>query len=179
MKNITPFYLAGVIDGEGTFTLQINLRKSSSGKENIRINPRVGIGLRYKEKEYKLLEAIKEKLKVGTIYLSNKGKETAKCMYMTTNVEDCITIAEYVLPYLYLKEKQAIRFIKICKMIKAGKLRRKGINMYGGEKIYSKEEMIEMITVATTLNEGTQMTRFRESTGRNTQYYLNIIEKLY
>lgn len=179
MKQITPLFLAGYFDCDGSFQLQIGSRLSSSGKVNIRVNPRATIAFMDGEKQRDVLYAIQSTLQSGAIYFSNKGTEKAKISWMTTNVEDCLKVAEYVLPYLWQKERQARGFIKVCEIIRAGKLRRRGINLYGGEKIYSKEQLIEMITIATTLNAGIQNIKYRESQSRNTQYYLDMIEKIY
>jgi hypothetical protein len=177
-EKINPSFLAGYIDCDGGFQLQVNIRKSTSGRKNIRLNPRISISFKDGKKQREVLEAIRDVVG-GSIYFSNEGKENAKVNWMTTNVEDCIRVARYVLPCLCQKEEIAKRFIWACEVISNGKTRRKGTNMYGGEKIYSKEEMIEMVKIATSLNETMQVVRFRESTGRNFNFYLKEIDQIY
>lgn len=178
MKEINPYFLAGCLDCDGSFQLQISVRKSTSGKKNIRINPRVVIAFKDGEKQRAVLEAITKEVG-GKIYISNKDKGNAKVSWMTTNVDDCISVTEYVLPHLWQKDRTAERFLGVCEIIRDGKARRKGVNMYGGEKIYNKEQMIRMATVATSLNDSMQTARFRNTLGRDLGYYLKIIEEIY
>lgn len=179
MKQINPYFLAGYFDCDGSFQLQINVRKSSSGKENIRINPRAVIAFKDGKERREVLEDIRVYVGGGQIYISNEGKVNAKVSWMTTNVEDCLKVAKIVVDLLYQKGRQARGFIEVCNMIKGGKNRRSGINMYGGQKIYSKEEMIKMVKIAITLNEGMQMNRWRESQSRDIDHYLQKIEEIY
>ena len=50
LSKITPEYLAGLIDGDGCFQLQINTR-ICNGRPNLRLNPRVTINLKYRNYE--------------------------------------------------------------------------------------------------------------------------------
>ncbi len=177
---ISPYYLAGLIDGDGSFQLQINVRKSKNSEiRSIRLNPRVAIGFRHGQEEEKVLRDILRDCGFGKVYLINKGAENAKVVFMTTNIKDCISATEFVIDHLRIKRDKAEKFLEMCLKIKEGMKRRYSGRFWEGEKIYTKGEMIEMVTVAVTLNRGRQGRRFRNTLGRDLNYYLKAIDEIY
>ena len=176
MINITRQYIAGLIDGDGSFQLQIRFR----GQKGFQINPRVLIGFKHLPKEEKLLNEVQEFLNAGKIYISNKGKENAVIRFYTTNLVDTIRTCKAVIPYLRLKKEQANKLLGVCEMMKSKKDRRylKGFQTTSMD-IYSKAEMTKIIRIATTMNAGTQSNRFRKAKGRDTNYYLDKLNQFY
>lgn len=178
LKHITPSYLAGLIDGDGSFQLQINTRETNRGVKNIRINPRVVVAFKYRDKEALVVNQIALDYG-GRMYITNKGKDNAKVSWMTTNIEDCIKITEEVIDELMIKDEIAGRFLSACYKLRDFKKKRKGVNFWKGERVYSKSELIELVTISTSLNFGMQETRWRNSLGRNLDYYLKYIDDVY
>ena len=176
MTNITQQYIAGLLDGDGSFQLQIKFR----GQKGFQINPRVLIGFKNLPKEKALLQEIQKFLNAGKIYISNKGKENAIIRFYTTNLTDTSKVCKVVIPFLKLKKEQATKLLKVCNLMKSKKSQRycKGFQTSSMD-IYSKAEMTDIIIIATTMNEGTQMNRFRNAKGRDTHYYLKKLNQIY
>ena len=173
---ISNSYIAGLIDGDGSFQLQIDIRKNDS----FRINPRVMIGMKHLDKEDKLLKEVQKFFNAGKIYISNKGKENAVIRLMTTNVDDTIKVCKMVEPYLQLKKRQCQQLLWVCNLVQSKKGKRycKGY-LTKSKDIYSKAEMLKIVKIATTMNDGMQANRFRNSKGRDTQFYISEINKIY
>jgi len=175
MKLLIP-YIAGLVDGDGCFQLQVAIRKNGS----FVINSRVMIGMKYFRGEEKLLKEVQSFFNAGKIYISNKGKENAVIRWMTTNVDDTIKVCEIVKPHLRLKIKQSQQLLWACNLVKS-KASKRYIKGYltKSSDIYSKAEMLKIVKIATTMNVGMQTNRFRKSKGRDTQYYINQLNKIY
>lgn len=178
MKLSIP-YIAGLIDGDGSFQLQIKFRDRKN--KTFQINPRVQIGFKYLLKEEKLLYQIQKYFNAGKIYISNKDdKEKAVIRFWTTNLADTIKVCEEIIPYLVLKKEQAKKLLSVCKLMRSKKSKRycKGLTTTSFD-IYSKDEMLKIVDIATTMNVGMQTNRFRKARGRDTQYYINQLRQIY
>lgn len=177
MKLSIP-YIAGLIDGDGSFQLQIKFRDRKN--KTFQINPRVQIGFKYLPKEEKLLYQIQKYFNAGKIYISNKGKENATMRWFTTNIDDHIKVCKLVIPFLELKKEQAKKLLSVCELMKSKRKKRycKGLATSSFD-IYSKTEMLKIAEIATTMNVGTQTNRFRKAKGRDTQYYINQLQQIY
>lgn len=177
MKLLIP-YIAGLIDGDGSFQLQIKFRDRK--KKTFQINPRVQIGFKHLPKEEKLLYQIQKHFNAGKIYISNKGKENAKIVFWTTNLDDTIKVCKLVIPFLRLKKKQAKKLLSVCRLMRSKRSKRycRGFTTTSFD-IYSKAEMLKIVEIATTMNEGMQTNHFRKAKGRDTQYYINQLNQIY
>ena len=174
---LSILYIAGLIDGDGSFQLQIKFRDKVG---RFQINPRVQIGFKHLKKQERLLRKVQKFFDAGKTYISNKGKENAIIRWMTTNVDDTIKVCELVIPYLEIKGEQAKKLSWVCKLMKSKKGKRycKGITTTSFD-IYSKIEMLKIAKIATTMNAGMQTNRFRKAKGRDTQYYINQLNQIY
>ena len=175
MKLSIP-YIAGLIDGDGSFQLQVAIRKNGS----FIINSRATIGMKHLPKEEKLLRQIQKYFNAGKIYVSNRGKENAVIRWMTTNVNETTKICKAVKPYLRIKEKQCQQLLWACELVESKKQKRycKGY-LTRSKDIYSKAEMLKIAKIATTMNAGMQTNRFRKVKGRDTQYYVDQLNEIY
>lgn len=173
---ISTSYIAGLIDGDGSFQLQVAIRENGS----FIINSRVMIGMKHLEKEEKLLRQIHKFFNAGKIYISNKEKENAIIKFWTTNVDDTVKVCKMVEPFLQLKKRQCHQLLWACNLVQSKKDKRycKGY-LTKSKDIYSKAEMLKIVKIATTMNDGMQANRFRNSKGRDTQFYINEINKIY
>ena len=175
MKLSIP-YISGLIDGDGSFQLQVAIRKNGS----FIINSRVMIGMKHLEKEERLLKEIQKFFNAGKIYISNKGKENAMIRWMTTNVDDTTKVCEIVKPYLRLKARQCQQLLWAGNLVKS-KTSKRYIKGYltKSKDIYSKAEMLKIVKITTTMNAGMQSNRFRKANGRDEQYYIKQLSKIY
>ena len=169
-------WLAGLIDGDGCFSIPISHRiRKSKGKEWIELRAQVRIAL--KEKDSWALDYICQKANIGKIYFSNKGKPNSACSWQTTSWEDAIQITRRVLPYLVIKKEKANLFLGACERYVENY---KGISIMDrmkGKTIRSVEMMLDVTKVATTINNDRQTERYREF--KNFDYWKPIIQKLY
>lgn len=174
---ISRHYLAGLIDGEGTFQLQVRFRNING---RFQINPRLQIGFKNLPSEVNLVRDIQKFLSAGKIYTSNKGKEKSIIRFCTTNVDNTIRACKLLLPYLRLKRHQCMKLLEVAELIKSKKTSRyiKGYKTTSFD-IYTKEEMIKIVNIATTMNASRQVEKYRYSKGRNTRYYLGKINEIY
>jgi hypothetical protein len=176
---ITVEYIAGIVDGEGSFSLQISPRKWKDGRKGIGLNPRVQIGFKHDTYEEEVLIKIKEFFGGGKIYISNKGKPYAMMVLWTTSRNDTIMFCEKLIPYLIIKKRQAEMLLEGCKLMRNRFEERGGRFVQKGTKIYSKEDYIKLIEISTTMNKGRQIKRWREKRGRNKEYYLDLVGRLF
>ena len=174
---LSPEYIAGILDGEGSFSCQIKYNNMNTLRQ---ISPRIMIGFKQSEKETSLINTIQKELGVGKIYISNDGKENGIVRWMTITPEDVISMCEKVLPYLQLKQDQCRSVLDIAKIIRDRRDRRY-INGYKTKlsDIYTKEELTMIIKSATTMNASRQVNKYRNTLGRNTDYYLEMLDRMY
>jgi hypothetical protein len=176
---ITEEYIAGIVDGEGSFTLQISERKWKDGRSGIGLNPRVQIGFKHCPDEEDVLNQIKERLGGGKIYISNIGKPNAAMVLWTTNYADTIRYCEKLLPHLIIKKRQAGMLLEACQLIKTRNEERAGKWVEKGTKIYTEEDYSKLVKISTTMNEGRQIERWRNAKGRNIDFYLELVKRMF
>jgi len=173
MKKQMRVYLAGLIDGDGCFTISLTKRSSNKG---ICITPNIRIA--WKENAGWALKEFQEETGLGKIYYSNKGKPNGICSWQTTNTKDALLLAKMVLPYLRLKKEKCQKFIKIVDYYQ------KTSNPLGyarvkakGKRLRTRKEMEKIVKSAISLNYDRQVKRYREYHGW--AYWQPIIHRLY
>lgn len=113
MKKLAPWYISGIIEGEGSFCVSFNLKK----RLKLRIETRPSFSITLNENDYKLLKKIREYFKCGAIRY-NKGDRTYK--FETRSINE---IVDKIIPHFFnyplqgKKQKDFLKFQKICKMI--------------------------------------------------------------
>lgn len=144
------------------------------------MSARVQIGFKLEPEEEELLRDIQTQLGLGRIYISNGGREDRQIRFQTTNVVDTIALCELILPYLRLKRKQCEGLLRIAGIITAAMGRRyiKG-HLTTSADMYSKEDLKEIIKLSTTMNASRQTTKYRKTVGRDTEYYLALVDRMY
>ena len=175
---VTMEYIAGILDGEGSFGCQ--LKFSESPPRLRQITPRVMVGFKQSEKEVALIDLIQRTFGVGKTYVVNDGKENGLIRWQTSTTDSTLSVCKKVLPYLQLKDEQCKKIITIAELI----LSKKGLRYFKGPRterkdVYTKEELKGIAVMATTMNSGRQVTKYRDSIGRNTEHYLNLIDRMY
>ena len=173
MKKQTRIYLAGLIDGDGCFSLSLTMRDFNRG---ICITPVVRIAVRGNDGEF--LKELWNESKIGSIYISNKGKENEICSWQTVNTKDALKLARLVLPYLRLKKEKCRKFIGIVDYYQKTSNPRGWARIEAkGKRLRTKEEMEKIIKSAISLNYDRQVKRYREHHGWS--YWEPIINELY
>ena len=131
-------YLAGLIDGEGSFSIQVDIQYHKK-RPNVRINPRITMTIRDGNK---VLDELKQTFG-GQIYSYPSG-----CRRWNLSKKQLILNAtEELLPYLRIKKQIAEQFIEAVKLIPATKQFKQK-----GERTLSQETAIKIAEVALSLN---------------------------
>ena len=173
MKKQSKVYLAGLLDGDGCFSLSLTCRDFNRG---ICITPQMRIGL--KGNDGKFLEDLQKEFGIGKIYYSNRDKENAICSWQTVNTKDALTLAEMVFPYIRLKKQKCEKFIEIVKYYqKTSNPKGHSRVMAKGKRLRTREEIEKIVKLAISLNYDRQTKRYREYHGW--EYWKPIIERLY
>ena len=128
-ENININYLAGLIDGEGFFTINYREHKQSKSGISFTFTPVVGVHMT----SVKLLEDVKKQYG-GNLY-KRKGTNLIRADWSIRQAANVYPFLKNLKPYLKVKVEQAELLINFCKRFK----------FYTGKK-YSKlsEEEIKM-----------------------------------
>ena len=97
IKKLTPDYIVGVVDGEGSFTVYVrDSSKTLNPKRRVIVEPKFYIKLI--EKDRKILERIKDFFGCGSIYFQKDNRKNHQHCYRyeVYNRNDLITI---VIPF--------------------------------------------------------------------------------
>lgn len=172
--NFSYNWLAGFIDGDGCFSLPMNLREKSNGKKWINITCQVRIAL--KANDVWVLEKIQKETGLGKIYFSNKGKPDAVASWQTTSWGDAIKITKLVLPHLVLKKEKAEKFLNASEMY-INQMHPTGTANRHQGPLRTKKFLLDFAKLSTTINSDRQTKRYRDY--KNFDYWKPIIERLY
>jgi hypothetical protein len=154
-------YLAGLIDGEGSFSIQIEIRYYTK-TPNLRINPRLVMSLKYGTF---VLDELIEKFG-GQLYTYKDGMKR----WNLSKKDLLIKTTEMLIPHLRIKKQIAKNFLHALSLMPTT---RKGINLYGGERAITKQIAIKIAEIALTLNPPSS----RKS--KHNISYLEKIKKIY
>ena len=161
MDNIWLSWLAGLVDGDGHFS--ISLMKQHNGKTNrIAVTPQIGITL--KEEDKWLLEEIQKTLERGRLYRRKSGESRPIWSWQSTNLEDSLFVATLLHPFLHLKKDKCAKFIKIVEYWLStsnpdGSYIMKRI---AGQKLRTYSDLMKIINVAYGLNSDRQTRRYKD-----------------
>jgi hypothetical protein len=131
-------YLAGLIDGEGSFSLQVDIR-SYKGVSSVRFNPRISMTLYYGTE---VLDELAGSFG-GKVYSYKNGQKR----WIVSRKEDLIIATMQLLPYLRIKKQIATRFLEGLKLFPQS--RKAHVN---GERSWSQETTLKVAEIALTLN---------------------------
>jgi LAGLIDADG endonuclease len=132
-------YLAGLVDGEGTFSIQINVRVSKKGKQSVHFNPRITMTLSYG------VEVLDELVQVfgGNTYPYKDGARR----WSLGGREAMIAAATRLLPYLRIKRRIAEQFIEALEIFPVS---RKAHSR--GERSWTLDMSLRVAKIALALN---------------------------
>src|SRR3990172_2047590 len=93
-SKLNPYYLVGLVDGEGCFSVTFNKHK-----DNHLLEVRLIFEIELREDDKEILERVKETLRCGNIYHLEYAKYSLwkpHCKYKVSNIKD---ITEKVIPF--------------------------------------------------------------------------------
>jgi len=165
-------YLAGLIDGDGCFTISMSTSRGKSG--GISLSPHIRIAI--KENDARFLEEMCDECGYGKIYYSNKGKPNGICSWQTTNISDSLSVAQRVYPFLHIKKDKCKKFIDISKYYRNTFNPKTGYRKKD-RRLRKNKEMKKIIKVACELNYDRQTNRYRNKKGFD--YWSKLIDEWY
>jgi hypothetical protein len=140
-------YLAGLFDGEGTCSIQVNIRETNerkdgtkNGVKSVHFNPRMSMSLKYGK------EVLQEFVEIfgGTIY---EYPETGDYRWFLGKKVEEEKAIKTLLPYLRIKKRIAERFIEALETFPTTRG-----NRYNGERSWTEEMVNKVAYIALTLN---------------------------
>jgi len=166
-------WFAGYLDADGCFF--IGLSEQRTKNPYLAIGSQVRIGQRYSPESERVMEFIKEKVGLGTIYYSNKKKADAIVYWQTTRHADSLKVAKLVYPYLQLKKERVRLYIEALEIWNKGRQITKG--RFYGQKERSAEDVLRLVKIAVTINASRQTKRYRNYKGYD--YWEPLIREWY
>lgn len=163
-------YLAGLFDGEGTFSIQVDFRwgKKVDGhlERLIRFNPSMTLPQKrgYGNTE-EVMNLLVENLG-GRIY---NVKDRDMMRWTLGRIDNLKIIAPKLAPYLIVKRDVADKFITALSLFPS----RKGVASSKKEKIWSVDLCIQVATIAYDLNH-----HYGPEQGRFTRSFNDIVEEI-
>jgi hypothetical protein len=168
-------WLAGFLDADGTFS--IVLGKQRTLKDYLAVKPQIRVAQRHYEMAEKTLYMIQQETRIGKIYISNKSTEKAIISWQTTTLNEAIIIAKKVLPFLIEKKHRAEYFIEALELWSSTYNYEKARSRPNGGRIRTIEDILKIIKIATSINEGRQTKRYRDYKGYD--YWEPLIREWY
>ena len=138
-NNNTDAYYAGLFDGEGTFSIQVQ-KRYYNGVASLLFSPRMTMTLKYGTD---VLEELAQEYG-GVVYAYADG---TKRWHLGKKAETKIA-TQRLLPHLRIKKNIAENFLGALELYRP----RKGVNLYGGERMWNKERATRMVEFAHNLN---------------------------
>jgi hypothetical protein len=131
-------YLAGLLDGEGTFSIQVNIRQYKS-RQSVHLCPRITICIKYGAE---VLDWV-VKTFGGKVYERGDGVT----QWYLGKVAEMRTLTELVVPHLRIKKAIAERFLEALRLFPE-----KRGNRRCGERSWTEETTNRIAYIALTLN---------------------------
>lgn len=133
-------YLAGLFDGEGSFSIQVGLRQWKNNKPSLWFNPAMSLNLHYGGE---ILNLYRDKFG-GSIYPHTKRG----ARWGLNGLARVVTAASTLEPYLNIKKTIAQRFLEALAMFP-----KRGIaDQKIGERVWTAQSAIAVAEIALSLN---------------------------
>ena len=138
-------YLAGLIDGEGSFSIQVDI-KYYKQKPSVRINPRITMTIRDGNE---VLDELKQTFG-GQIYSYPSGCRR----WNLSKKQTILNATEELLPYLRIKKQIAEQFIEAVRLMPT----KRGAHSKH-QRTLNKEIVLKITEIALSLNPQTSRTK--------------------
>lgn len=135
-------YLAGLFDGEGSFSIQVGLRQHKSRHPTVYFNPSMSVNLYYGAG---VLSHFQEMFG-GQIYPYKKAPGAAR--WHLGRQEMLLPAARALQPHLVIKSIICERFLHALSLFPA----RGGTNLRAGDRVWDPVVAVEVAEIALTLN---------------------------
>jgi len=136
-------YLAGLFDGEGSFSIQVALRSYKQNRPSIYLNPCMSMTLYYGAD---VLQFLQERFG-GRVYPYAKRSEHGGIWHLG-RVANLTLAAQALLPHLVIKKSIAERFLEALSMFPS----RIGVDHLNGHRAWSPDVAVKVAEIALTLN---------------------------
>jgi hypothetical protein len=151
-------YLAGLFDGEGTFSIQVNVRITSSGRKSVHFNPRMTMTLSYGTEVLDELVAVFG----GEVYPYKDGARR----WSLGQREAMQAATAKLLPHLRIKRRVAERFLEALAIFPTSRKAH-----FKGERSWTLEMVVKVARIALALNPTKKSPKTAE--------YLKVLEASY
>ena len=138
MEQTNLAYLAGLFDGEGTFSIQVKLR-SAKGRKSVHFNPRMTMTLKYGTHELTELQSVFG----GQVYQYKNGC----ARWNLSKREALISATAALLPFLRIKKHIGVRFLEALGIFPASRK-----DHLKGQRSWTPEMVQKVAHIALTLN---------------------------
>lgn len=152
-------YLAGLFDGEGSFSIQVGMRGRVEGRPSVYFNPSMSMHLHY---GLEALDALQERFG-GKIYVHGKGG----ARWNLGRRLEIIKATQALRPHLIIKGDIADRFLEALALFP----KRGGADQKSGGRTWTPEIAVQVAEIALNLNPP----RSRKS--NKTLEYLNALQE--
>lgn len=143
-------WLAGLIDGEGSFVISFGIRTPSIGRTpSVVIQFKAVIGLRSDDRF--ILEEIKDRLNMGKLYLVKNGEGVH---WTTTKNDETVAFCNLIEPHLRLKQVHCRKLRQALILWMSNDKRLKAYYKMKGNKTRTQEEMLNMLRLSEDINTG-------------------------
>ena len=167
-------YLAGLIDGDGCFTISMTQGRSRNGEATQRISISPRITIRIKANDGKHLLDLHNLFGVGKMYYHKILTPDCIHGWYILKLADCIYLTENILPYLRIKASKGKLFLEACLYWQSVSLscpdRMKGYT-------HSQAQVLRIVEIACNLNYDRQTVRYRDKKGMD--YWKPLIQSFY
>lgn len=137
-------YLAGLFDGEGSFSIQVGLRSRNGWPPSIWFNPCMSMQLYY---GIDVLGFFQESFG-GSIRSYSRGGEKRGGVWRLGRHEALTIAAQSLEPYLEIKKSICARFLEALSMYPP----RKGVDLMNGHRAWTPDLAVKVAEIALTLN---------------------------
>lgn len=137
-------YLAGLFDGEGSFSIQVDTRGRNPNRPSIRFAPSLSLNLYYGSE---VLDHFVDAFG-GQIYPYQKNGIPAGRRWHLGRKETVLSAALCLEPYLEIKQDICRRFIRAINLFPD----LKGVNKSAGQRSWTVENALEVAEIALNLN---------------------------
>ena len=157
MKDTIKAYIVGLIDGEGSFSIQINIR-TYKNRKSLRVNPRITCSLKYGG------DVLNELVNCfgGQVYHYDDNMTR----YNLSRFSQITRATKLLLPYLRIKKDIAQKFLNCLKMFP-----KKRNTHRNGYRTWDLKTTLKVAKEAITLNNSKKSPK--------TLNYLKKLEKIY
>ena len=140
MQNLSPDYIVGLVDGEGSFTVYVRDPRKPSKNRRVTVEPKFYVKLI--ERDIKILESLRKFFGCGTIYLQKDSRPNhQQCYrYEVFNRKDLL---EIIIPFFKTrilkfpsKNHDFTIFCKIMRLIERGE----HLNESGFRKLFQLKQ---------------------------------------